>query len=126
MAPAPRVGRLFSPLDSELGLLPGRLSPLLHQRLVQTGNQVPSFARAAELFETYTATPVCEATVRRYAERAGRTMLAVGGGDTGRAGPVEPPRLYASVDGAKVPLVGGRWAEVRTLAIGEVIEGPDQ
>jgi hypothetical protein len=93
---------------------------LLHQRLVQTGNLVPSFARAASLFEAYTATRACEATVRRYAERAGVTMLEL-------AGTVpEPPRLYASVDGANVPLSGGRWAEVRTLVIGEVTVGPEQ
>jgi hypothetical protein len=94
--------------------------------LVQTGNQVPSFERAAALFETYTATPACEATVRRYSERAGRTMLQVASGGEGAEGPPEPPRLYASVDGANVPLVGGRWAEVRTLVIGEVVEWPEQ
>jgi hypothetical protein len=123
--PAGIAGRLFSPLDNELALLPGKYSPLLHQRLVQTGNQVPSFARAAELFETYTATPACEATVRRYAERAGSTMLAVVRGGEGAEGPGEPPRLYASVDGANVPLVGGRWVEVRTLVIGEVLAEPE-
>lgn len=108
-----------------MGLLPGKYSSLLHQRLVQTGNQVPSFERAAELFETYTATRASEATVRRYAERAGTAMLSVARDGEGAEGPPEPPRLYASVDGANVPLVGGRWAEVRTLAIGEVREGPE-
>jgi hypothetical protein len=123
MVPARPAGRLFSPLDSELGLLPGTLSPLLHQRLVQTGNQVPSFARAAALFETYTATSAGEATVRRYTERAGTAMLHPAGAGEAPAGPPEPGRLYSSVDGANVPLVGGRWVEVRTLAIGEVTEG---
>src|SRR5688572_22480862 len=126
MAPARPAGRLFSPLDSELGLLPGQLSPLLHQRLVQTGNQVPSFARAAALFETYTATPAGEATARRYTERAGTTMLQLAVAEEAAAGPPEPGRLYSSVDGANVPLVGGQWVEVRTLAIGEVTEGPER
>jgi len=106
MPPARSAGRLFSPLDSELGLLPGKDFPLLHQRLVQTGNQVPSFERAAALFEAYPATPACEATVRRYAEWAGTAMLAVAAEGEEAAGPSAPPRLYASVDGANVPLVG--------------------
>ena len=124
MAPVRIADRLFSPLDDELGLLPGKYSPLLHQRLVQTANQVPSFARAAALFETYTATPAGDATARRYAERAGTAMLQLAPAGEAAAGPPEPPRLYSSVDGANVPLVGGRWVEVRTLVIGEVIEGP--
>ena len=34
--------------------------------------------------------------------------------------------VWASADGAMVPLTGGQWAEVRTLAIGEVPAGsPD-
>ena len=93
--------------------------------MVQTGNQVPSFERAAELFETYTATRACEATVRRYTERAGMAMLEEARSGEGAAGPPEPPKLWASVDGANVPLVGGGWAEVRTLVIGEVHEGPE-
>jgi hypothetical protein len=34
-----------------------------------------------------------------------------------------PSRLAISADGALVPLIGGEWAEVRTLAIGEVPSG---
>lgn len=44
---------------------------------------------------------------------------------SGAAGTAPAPRLYARVDGANVPLVGGRWAEVRTLVIGEVSAGPE-
>lgn len=114
---------------------------MLHQRLVEVGNQVPSFARAGQLFERFTGTPACEATTRRYTERAGVTMLALAEaaepepsgpepsrleGLEGEAGePPKPARLYASVDGANVPLVGGRWVEVRTLVIGEVEPGPE-
>lgn len=121
------MGRPFSPLDLELELLPGQYSPLLHQRLVQVGTQVPSFARGASLFTTFTGTPVSEATVRRYTERAGEVMLALAAGATPtETPPADLPRLYASVDGAMVPLVGGRWAEVRTLVIGEVAQaGPE-
>jgi len=36
-------------------------------------------------------------------------------------GPEGPEGPYLSVDGAMVPLVGGVWAEVRTLALGAVV-----
>jgi hypothetical protein len=38
--------------------------------------------------------------------------------------PETPTRLAISADGAMVPLTGGAWAEVRTLAIGAVPTGP--
>lgn len=88
--------------------------------MVETGNLVPSFGRAGELFTRYTGTPVSEATVRRYVERAGDVLLTLPApepvGETNAAS----ARLFASVDGAFVPLVGGRWEEVRTLVIGVV------
>jgi len=34
--------------------------------------------------------------------------------------PAGPAQLFMSADGAMVPLVGGEWAEVKTLVIGEV------
>ncbi len=77
MRPAPVASRLFSPLDEELGLRSGDLTPLLHERLVQPGNMVPSFGRAGELFTAFTGTPVSETTVRRYVERAGPVLLVL-------------------------------------------------
>jgi hypothetical protein len=37
--------------------------------------------------------------------------------------PDGPAGQYLSADGAMVPLLGGDWAEVKTLAIGEVEVG---
>jgi hypothetical protein len=34
--------------------------------------------------------------------------------------PEPPPKLFMSMDGALVPLVGGEWAEVKTLVLGQV------
>ena len=46
--PAARSARPgFSPLDEELGLLPGTLTPALQEGVVRLGAWVP-FARAAE------------------------------------------------------------------------------
>ncbi len=38
--------------------------------------------------------------------------------------PEGPAKLFVSVDGAMVPLVGGEWAQVKTLALGEVERPP--
>src|SRR5439155_2076509 len=38
--------------------------------------------------------------------------------------PAGPLVQLVSVDGAMVPLVGGAWAEVKTLAVGTVVPGP--
>jgi len=37
------------------------------------------------------------------------------------APPPGPAKQLLSVDGAFIPLVGGEWAEVKTLVIGEVL-----
>ena len=56
----------------------------------------------------------------------GKAMVAMEDGavdvlEEGRTPPVAgPAQLQLSVDGAMIPLVGGKWAEVRTVAIGEL------
>jgi hypothetical protein len=133
------VGAGFSPLDEELGLLPGPWSPHLQEHLARLGARLP-FAQAAEEFTAFTQVPVSEATVRRHTEAAGAAYVAVQTAEVERleqaaralspppATVPEPPApdvLQVSVDGAFVPLVGGEWAEVKTLAIGEVVQQPD-
>ncbi len=78
----------------------------------------------------FTGVTVSVETARRLTEAAGavqgaretaaaarlsRTSAAPPGGPPGG-----PPVQLVSVDGAMVPLVGGEWAEARTLAIGTV------
>jgi len=63
------VGPGFSPLDEELGLLPGHLTPWLAESLVQLGMRLP-FGQAADLLQHFTQTAVSEATARRLTERA--------------------------------------------------------
>ncbi len=65
--------------------------------------------------------------VRRGTERAGAAYVAVQTAAVERierelpAPPPGPTVQYLSVDGAMVPLVGGVWAEGRTLARGTVV-----
>jgi hypothetical protein len=105
-------------------LLPGKLTPQLQSWLVRLGAWLP-FARAADLLADLTHVRVSTATTRRATEAAGAayvlhqtqeaTQLLQDCPDP----PVAPDRAVMSVDGAMVPLVGGEWAEVKTLAIGE-------
>jgi hypothetical protein len=125
MESARGVGRSFSPLDEELGLLEGALSPYLCEQLTRLGTWIPSFARAAELLEVFTGACVSAASLRRHTEEAGAmyvqhqaaevAQLKEQGGDE----PQGPEQLVISADGATIPLVGGKWEEVKTLVIGE-------
>jgi len=69
--------------------------------------------------------------VRRLTEAAGAAQVAVETAvvvaleRTLPEGPCGPAVQLLSVDGAMVPLVGGVWAEVKTLAVGEVVPGGD-
>jgi len=116
----------FSPLDEELGLLPGSLTPRLHEALVRLSTHIPSFAKAARELAWFTGVHIHPDTARRRTEAAGQLALAH---ETAQAEhilhthPVPPPgpaTLLFSVDGAMVPLLHGQWSEVRTLVVGEV------
>src|SRR5258707_1168904 len=53
MASAPPAKRGFSPLDEELALLPGQLTPLLQDHLAHLGTWMP-FAHAAQMLSRFT------------------------------------------------------------------------
>jgi hypothetical protein len=121
------VGLGFFPLDEELALLPGTLTPRLQEALVRLSTQQPSFAKAATELAFFTGTTVHSDTARRRTEAAGTVLLAHETAEAARilkehpTAPAGPDRLLFSVDGAMVPIVGGQWKEVRTLAVGEVL-----
>jgi hypothetical protein len=129
------VGPGFSPLAEQLALVPGQLSPALAALAVRFGLTCP-FQRAASLLTAACGTRLSADTVRRLTEAAGvawwqleldlvtelemaaRTPFAepVVVPDAHPLDPAKPAIL--ELDGAMVPLVGGEWAEVRTLVIG--------
>ena len=125
MEHAPSVGRVFFPLDKELALLPGNLAPRQHEHLVHLACFMP-FAKASALLTRLLGVQVGEETVRRLTEQAGRqveeaqTQAASAPWQEKTVKMVPQARLAMSADGAYVPLVKGEWAEVRTLAIGQV------
>ena len=116
----------FSPLDEELGLLPGKLTPRLQEALVRLSTHIPSFAKAARELTWFTGAQVHPDTVRQRTEAAGTVLVAFETTEAARilrehpAPPCTPDTLVISVDGAMIPLVHGQWTEVRTLAVGEV------
>jgi len=120
------VGRGFFPLDEELELLPGNLTPCGHERLVRLAGWIPSFERVVEMFRDFTGIAVSEGRCRRYTEGAGAAHVEMQDEEVAfleRKAPPAPKcadKLQISADGAMIPLVHGIWAEVRTLVIGEV------
>jgi hypothetical protein len=84
------------------------------------------FAQAAAELVFFWGVELDETTVRRHTQAAGAAYVAEQTAEVERlererpAAPDGPAVQYLSADGAMVPLVGGQWAEVKTLAIGEV------
>jgi hypothetical protein len=119
------VGADFSPLDEELALPAGHLSSFVLESVVRLASWMP-FGRAVQEAAWFTGVTTSETSVRRLTEAAGRAYEA---GQTAQVAVLErgmpqapqgPPVQALSVDGAMVPLVGGVWGEVKTLAIGTV------
>ncbi len=117
----------FFPLDEELALLPGSLTPVQQECLVHLAGWMP-FERAAQMLWKINGVAVSEATARRQTEAAGAAYEAVQAAQAQMpkkkqaAGAQTKPvaKQVMSSDGAYVPLVGGSWAEVKTLVLGEV------
>jgi len=84
------------------------------------------FPTAARELAFFTGVAVSEATARRQTEAAGAAGVALHDAEVARlerelAPPPDGPRVQQlSADGAMVPLVGGEWAEVKTVAVGTV------
>ena len=128
MEPALPVGWAFSPLDEELGLTRGSLTPRGEELLVRLSSWMP-YEAARELLEDMLGVQVSKATARRATLSTGQAALAVWDAEVERlqqdapeapAGAGEGDKQVLSADGAMVHLVGGEWVEVKTLAIGEV------
>jgi hypothetical protein len=123
MEPAPPVGRGFFPLDEELAVSSGSLTPKQQEHLAHLATWMP-FERAREMLETLLGVLVSEPTVRRGTERAGALYEASQTTQSKQPCRAQPAGLSSeqqviSTDGAYVPLIKGEWAEVRTVAIGE-------
>src|SRR5689334_7305096 len=124
-ASVPPAGRAFSPLDEELELGPETFDPWIVESIVLLGTVMP-FERVPLVVDRLLTLPVSIETARRLTEAIGATRVALEDAEAERVRatlpmPVSGPAVQqVSLDGAMVPLVGGEWAEVKTLAVGEV------
>jgi len=111
-------------------LLPGALTPSLQEDLVHLGVWMP-FEKAAQQLRRFRQTDVSRPTAERVTEAAGAAYVAFQTAEVARIErelpqpPAGPAQLFMSVDGAHIPLVGGDWAEVKTLVIG-VVQPPQE
>jgi hypothetical protein len=125
MPRAPNAALGFFPLDEELALLPGALTPSLQEAVVRLGTRLP-FANVVQELAVLKHVTTTEPTVRRHTETAGAAYAAWQTAEVERvertlpAVPAGAPRQLLSADGAMVPLIHGEWAEVKTVAIGEI------
>ncbi|PZS37788.1 MAG: ISKra4 family transposase [Pseudonocardiales bacterium] len=106
------------------------MSATLAEGVARLGTKMP-FAQAVAELAFFWGVELDATTVRRHTEAAGAAYVAEQTAEVERlererpAAPAGPTVQYLSADGAMVPLVGGQWAEVKTLAIGEVEVGRD-
>src|SRR5947209_7096345 len=76
MAPAQLVGWAFFPLDEQLGLLSGGITPRGEETLVRLASWMP-FESARELLQDLMGIQVSKATARRATLQTGVAALAV-------------------------------------------------
>jgi hypothetical protein len=118
------AGTAFSPLDEELGLLPGRYTSRLQEGMVRLGAKL-SYRQAQEELAHFCRIQVGEKTIRDETKEAGSAREAyeqagVAAIEKGAPEPkARPNKMLFSGDGAFVPLISGEWREVKTLVLGE-------
>ena len=71
MLNAQPAGQGFSPLDEELELLPGSLTPHSYESLVRLGAWMP-FEKATQMLAGLMGVEVSKSTGRRHTQAAGR------------------------------------------------------
>lgn len=119
------VDKGFSPLDEELAILPGKLTPREHECLVRLAGWMP-FGRAVELLGDFLGIQVSQIVAQNYTETAGAMYVQMQEEEVAQLegempeAPRGADKIQISADGAMVPLLHGVWAEVRTLVVGEV------
>lgn len=129
----PKCGAGFFPLDEKLQLQPGSLTPLQLDYLANFSvNQ--SFEKATRMMLQHHGVQVSVSTSRRQTEDLGASaefvqneeakakLLQKSSGSGKDDKKKKAAKLVISNDGAHISLRGNVWAEVKTMALGEVEE----
>jgi hypothetical protein len=91
------------------------------------GSSTP-FEQAVESLADTLRVHVSEPTARRQTQKWGAAYVGLQEEEVKRIerdlppAPIGPDKMLLSVDGAMVPLVGGEWAEVKTVVLGKIDE----
>lgn len=122
--------QVFFPLDEKLHLQPGSLTPLQLDHLVNFSvNQ--SFGKATQMLLQHHGVQVSTSTSRRQTEDIGASAEFVQNEEakakllqksSNSERDDKKKKLVISNDGAHISLRGKVWAEVKTMALGEVEE----
>jgi hypothetical protein len=127
------VAQAFFPLDEQLHLQPGGLTPLQLQHLAHFAS-LHSFEQAAKMLHQHHGVQVSASTSRRQTEELGACAEAVQNEQAmallrqkhpqpkPEGGSKDAVKQVMSSDGAFISLRGKVWAEVKTVLIGEVQE----
>src|SRR5262249_24330392 len=121
----------FSRLYEQLGLDGAGLTPRGQEVLVRLAVWM-SFEHACELLKDLLGIQISATSSWRYTYQTGQAAEAVQQAEEARirADLPEPPkgaeRQAISADGAFVPLVGGEWAEVKTLVEAPVVQNEQE
>ena len=108
-------------------MVDGHLTPHLQACVTRLGTWIP-FEHAAAFMADLLGVYLSEPTARRQTEQWGAEYEAAQEQEVARLEqelppvPAGPAKLLLSVDGAMVPLVGGEWAEVKTMVLGVIQE----
>jgi RNase P subunit RPR2 len=129
----PKCGTGFFPLDEKLKLQPGSLTPLQLDHLMHYAT-LQSFDKAAQMLMQHHGVQVSASTSRRQTESIGASAELVQN-EQGKVHLLQktsdsdkdieqkkPVKLVVSNDGAHISLRRKVWAEVKTMAVGEVQE----
>ncbi len=109
---------------------PAHLSPWLVEATVRLGTWMP-FERVPAALAFFTGVSIAAEMARRLTEEAEAVLEQAETAAVERLEreqpevPVGPALQQLSADRAMVPLVGGEWAEVKTVALGRVEQGRD-
>ena len=80
------------------------------------------FGKAGQLLQDLLGVSCSKATARRITQGAGAAYVAIQSEAADQIVQQAPPakagmeKALLSIDGATIPLIGGEWAEVKTLA----------
>ena len=119
------MGQALFPLDEELGLLPGKYTPLVQESMTRLGSKMP-FGQAVEEIWYSHRNRVEEATVRSLTHRCGAIAEAIVKTEVERLEKEAPTaktpekQLLLSSDGAFIHLTNGEWREVKTMVVGAI------